>query len=341
MRLDQLLAARRTPGASVLLYLTDRCPVGCDHCSVSARPDSPGPTDLGLLGRLLDALAARPGLRAVAVSGGEPFAERRALTLTADRLHGTGPALIAYTAGHWAGPRTPAWITALLGRIATVVLGTDSHHLARLGPQRLRRAVTAVAAAGCHLVLQVIDLPGRLDDARTLLAEELGPDWPARAELYPTRPLATGRGAALFPAPAPRPVAAFGPCLPANAPTVRYDGTVTGCCNEDVITGGGPAALRRTATDAASLTAALDHFGRDPLLRILATTGPAALAPLPGFTGLTRTAHRTVCDACWSAHHTAAAEPRTAALLTLLTPAPPSPTSTPDVEEADRCRSHP
>ncbi|MFJ1707209.1 hypothetical protein [Kitasatospora sp. NPDC088346] len=329
MRLDEVLALRRTPGASVLLYLTDRCPVGCAHCSVSARPDSPGPTDLALLGDLLDALADRPGLRAVAVSGGEPFAERRALTLAVDRLHAAGPAVVLFTAGHWAGPRTPRWITGVLAKADTVFLGVDGYHLARLGQVRLRRAIAAVLGAGAHPVLQVIDQPGRLDAARRLLAEELGPDWPAHAELHPTRPLATGRGAGLFAPPEPRPLDAFGPCLPARAPTVRYDGTVTGCCNETVITGGGPRGLRRRAADAAGVTAALDDYARDPLLRILATTGPAALAPLPGFAHLSDTGHRTVCEACWAAHRTVAAEPRTAALLGLLAPAG---------EETARCR---
>ncbi|MEV4612769.1 radical SAM protein [Kitasatospora sp. NPDC049258] len=328
MRLDQVLTLRRTPGASVLLYLTDRCPVGCAHCSVSARPDSPGPVDLALLGELLAGLVARPGLRAVAVSGGEPFAERRALTLAVDQLHAAGLTVVLFTAGHWAGPRTPAWIAGLLRKAGTVFLGVDGYHLARLGRERLRRAVRAVAEAGGHPVLQVIDQPGRLDFARSLLAEEFGADWSVRAELYPTAPLAAGRGAGLFPPPAPRPAAGFGPCLPARAPTVRYDGTVTGCCNETVITGGGPAALRRRVTDAAGLGAALDGYARSPLLRILATTGPGPLAALPGFGALATGEHAGVCEACWSAHRAAEADPTAAAVLDLLVPA----------EEVTRCR---
>ncbi|MER8184721.1 radical SAM protein [Kitasatospora sp. NPDC094015] len=329
MRLDQVLTLRRTPGASVLLYLTDRCPVGCAHCSVSARPDSPGPQDLALLGELLDTLATRPGLRAVAVSGGEPFAERRALTLAVDRLHDARLAVVLFTAGHWAGARTPSWIDALLRKAATVFLGVDDYHLARLGRDRLRRAVRAVAGAGSHPVLQVIDRPGRLDLVRALLAEEFGDGWPDHAELYPTAPLATGRGAALFAPPAPRPATAFGPCLAAAAPTVRYDGTVTGCCNESVITGAGPAALRHRTGDAAGLTAALDGFARSPLLRVLATTGPGPLAALPGFGALAGAEHAGICEACWAAHRAVQADPRAAAVLELVAPGG---------EEVRRCR---
>lgn len=320
--LAEVMRWRRTPGATALVHLTDRCPVGCAHCSVSARPDSPRPADPALLAALLDGLTARPGLRAVAVSGGEPFTERRGLTLTVDRLADTGLAVVLYTSGHWAGPSgAPAWAARVLARTGTVFVGTDDQHLARLGPDRLRRAVGAITGAGCRLVLQVIDLPGRLDAARQILTDELGPHWDGLAELHPTRPLALGRGAAVFARPPARPATAFGPCLPALAPTVRHDGTVTACCNEDVVTGAGPAALRRTATGADGLTAALDGYARDPLLRVMAATGPGVLAGLPGFAALADPVHRTVCEACWAAHDAVAADPRAAAVAAALAPA--------------------
>lgn len=314
---------RRTPGATALLYLTDRCPVGCAHCSVAARPDSPAPRDPALLEELLAGLCGRDGLRVVAVSGGEPFTERRALTRAVRRLSGAGLAVVVFTSGNWARPGpAPAWTAAILARVATVFLGTDAQHTERLGTDRLRQAIGSVVSAGCHLVLQVIGTPGNLAMAHQALADELGPGWPELAEVHRTEPLATGRAERLFAAAPARPAAQFGPCLPARAPTIRYDGTVTGCCNEAVITGHGPAALRRTAADRAALSDALDAFRADGLLRLIAARGPGALVGVPGFERLGEEAYRTVCDACWAAHGIAAAEPRAAVLAGLLAGGP-------------------
>jgi L-lysine 2,3-aminomutase len=80
---------RSQPGRSVLLYLTDRCPVGCAHCSVSALPRGPRPGaggDPALLERLVDGLCGLERLRLVGISGGEPFGERRALESVTARL---------------------------------------------------------------------------------------------------------------------------------------------------------------------------------------------------------------------------------------------------------------
>ncbi|WP_037607085.1 radical SAM protein [Streptacidiphilus rugosus] len=312
LTLDQIMVLRRTPGASVLLYLTDRCPVGCAHCSVSARKQAPALADPAGFAALVSALATRPGLRVVAVSGGEPFAERRGLTLSVRELADAGLAVVVFTSGHWAGPGpVPSWIRGVLARVSTVFLGVDAYHADRLGPDRLGQAVDAVAAAGCRVVLQLIDRPGQRERAQRLLAERLGPDWAERAELHPTRLLPFGRAARLLPAAAGRRVTEFGPCLPASAATVRHDGTVTGCCNEQVITGSGPAALRRSG---GGLGEALDAFLADPLLRIMARTGPGALSGLPGFERLSAGRYPSVCGACWAAHDAVAASPVAAAV---------------------------
>jgi hypothetical protein len=80
---------------------------------------------------------------------------------------------------------------------------------------------------------------------------------------------------------------------------VRYDGVVTACCNESVIMGWGPAALRRRATDRASLAAAMDAFHRDDLLRAIGSVGPGALTEHPRFADLAGEPFSSICDLCW------------------------------------------
>ncbi|HWH01734.1 MAG TPA: radical SAM protein, partial [Pilimelia sp.] len=299
-------ALRRTPGATLALFLTDRCPVGCGHCSVAATATGPTVTDWATFAEVVAGVCALPALRVVAVTGGEPFAEPRALRFAVRRLHAAGKAVVLFTSGHWGGRPVSAGTREVLACTATVVLSTDSFHAAALG-SRATAAATAAAeaalAAGCHVVVQVLDEPGARDAARTLCPT---------AEITVVPPLPTGRGVRAFPRSPARPVGALGRCTLLNSPTVRYDGTVTGCCNEAVITGAGPPGLRRAVRDRADVARALDELRADPVLRVMGGPGPAALALLaPG-------PFRSVCEPCWAVHERVAQDPRAAALAQLV-----------------------
>src|SRR2546430_12775423 len=102
LSLAQVEEARQTLGQSVLLFLTDRCPVGCAHCSVDSRQDSPTISDFELFEQIVEALCTRPDLRLVGISGGEPFVERRGLMLASRRLIEAEKDVVVYTSGVWA-----------------------------------------------------------------------------------------------------------------------------------------------------------------------------------------------------------------------------------------------
>lgn len=313
---------RRTAGATLALFLTDRCPVGCGHCSVSSRVDSPTITDWDLFHELVAGICALPSLQAVAITGGEPFAERRGLIHAVESLHTAGIAVILFTSGHWA-TRDPAppWISDVLSLTCTVYLSTDSFHAItssmRATPSRpraspvdggpfdvLRRAAEMVERAGCQLVIQVLDEPGAIDVARGLSAT---------ADISVNRPLAVGRGREVFAQAPVRPVSEFGRCGLLNSPTVRYDGTITACCNEAVIMGTGPGALRRTVHTRQGVPEALGELAGDPVLRVMGRLGAGALESIVQEAGF-----RSICDPCWSAHARVERDPKARAMVTLL-----------------------
>ena len=133
---------RNERGRSTLLFITDRCPVGCAHCSVDSRRDSPTITDFELFGEIVEWLVAQD-YDVIGISGGEPFVERRGLSLAARRITEEGKRLVVYTSGVWAKrPDPPAWIAEVLDRSTTVFLSTDAFHQAgrRRRPLRQRRA---------------------------------------------------------------------------------------------------------------------------------------------------------------------------------------------------------
>jgi organic radical activating enzyme len=293
---------RRERGRSILLFVTDRCPVGCKHCSVDSRPDSPTIQDFALFEEIIDWIEADSGFDVVGISGGEPFVERRGLSLACRRLSAAGKRIVIFTSGIWARQeRVPHWIGNVLERCATIYLSTDAFHGTQITDAEFVRAARTIVAAGPWLVVQ------GLDDAETaarivrLLTEALGADWSRHAEINLIAPLANGRGAAIFSHEPLTLGADFGPCTLVRNPMVRYDGVVSACCNESVIMGFGPARLRRRAATARELAAAAGAFHADPLLRVIGETGFGSLTQHPELRDLADKRFGTNCELCWKA----------------------------------------
>lgn len=257
-------------------------------------------TDFPLFKDIVDRLCAQPDLDVIGVSGGEPFMERRGLSLVARRVVEADKRLVVYTSGHWGVQPTPTpWIAQVLRRTSTVFLSTDGFHAEAMDDQRYRHAARAVANAGCWIVVQCIDLGSMVARAEARLAQALGPAWTDYAELRPTPPLVAGRGAEVFTVGRRAAGHQFGPCSMVASPMVRYDGVVTGCCNEQVIMGHGPDRLRRRVAADQSVTQAIDGFHADPLLRAVGGAGLGALTAHPRFADLADRRYSSICDLCW------------------------------------------
>jgi hypothetical protein len=294
---------RAVPGRSVLLYLTDRCPVECRHCSVGSVADGPRITDWPLFDATVAGIAALPGVEVVAISGGEPFVERRGLPRAVSAFRAAGHDVVIFTSGYWAPEhREPAaWITDVLAQTATVFLSTDAFHDERIPISRFTAALRIIAAAGPHIVVQLLDEPATVDAATGALRAAFGDRWSEHAEINRITPLRRGRGRDLFRVTRLHEAREIGPCTLLGSPTIRYDGVVTPCCNESLITGAGPRALRQRVGSAPDVGAALTTLREDDVLRLIGSIGPAGLATLPGFESLAEGRYEDVCGACWAA----------------------------------------
>jgi organic radical activating enzyme len=301
LSLAQVDDVRYTPGRSLLLFLTDRCPVGCAHCSVDSRPTSPTIRDFSLFETIVDEICAAPRLELVGLSGGEPFVERRGLSLATERLALAGKDIVLYTSGIWAGRTVPGWVRTVLARAACVFLSTDAFHANQIDDERFVRAAQAVRTAGAGLVVQVLNEPSMVSHAELLLTHAFGSPWQGEAELNYIPPLPYGRGEVIFHPVARHRGASFGPCSSLAAPVIRYDGTISACCNERVIMGAGPPVLRRQISRAGDLPVAVDSFASDPFLRVLGSAGPSVLTQHPKLRDLADREFGSICDLCWAA----------------------------------------
>jgi hypothetical protein len=287
LNLADIERTRARPGASVVLFLTDRCPVECAHCSVASLRTGGRPSGPRALDPILRTVAERPEIETVAISGGEPFAEPAALWHAVRALDDAGKNVVVHTSGYWGAEPVPERIERVLRRCSCVVLSTDTHHAGAVAAARFRAAARVVTSLGTSLVVQTLD--GEKAEAEQTLARALGPNWAASAEVTSVRPLPYGRGTQVFPQTRPHPFE--GRCRLVGTPVVRYDGAVTACCNERVIMGAGPGRLRKRFTTGEELDAALDDLRADSVLWALGELGPAALAPTTSGDG--------ICGLCW------------------------------------------
>ena len=112
--------------------------------------------------------------------------------------------------------------------------------------------------------------------------------------------LTRGRGARLRPGPPEWPGRSFGACGLARSPVVRFDGRVTACCNEDVVTGHGPAALHAAARSQRELHEVFAALDGDRYLAAVAGAGPGALVRLPRYRELGERSFPGICSLCWA-----------------------------------------
>lgn len=284
----------------MLLFLTDRCPVGCLHCSVDSRRDSPTIADFELFEEILAWMCGRPAMDVVAISGGEPFVERRGLELASRRLSDAGKRQVIFTSGVWARTaKPPRWIGDVLARTATVYLSTDSFHASTVSDRCFANAARALVDAGCWVVVQILDIGDDAEKAEVRLRRALGDRWPRCAEINLIRPLLHGRGASQFTQSGGVAGHAFAACAFVTSPLIRYDGLTLACCNESMIAGRGPNRLRKKVASAAELASAVAGFQADPLIRIIEGIGPGLLTADPRFSDLADRRFSSICQLCW------------------------------------------
>ncbi|MFO7562370.1 MAG: radical SAM protein [Enhygromyxa sp.] len=295
-------ALRREHGRSVSLFITDRCQVGCGHCSVDSRVDSPTITDFELFETILGWIAAQPELELVSITGGEPFVERRGLALATRRLGAAGKVVVVYTSGVWAASaRGPGWLHDVLARCDCVYLSTDAYHAEAIDEATLINAAREIVAAEAWLVLQVLELEGAREQAAELLNQAFGGRWDQHAEINVVPPVRHGRAASLFLPGAALEGRSFGPCPLLRSPVIRYDGAISACSNDGVIVGFGPGRLRRQIRSAAELDHAIAALRADPALRVIDESGFGALTRHRELAELANQRFSVNCELCWKA----------------------------------------
>jgi hypothetical protein len=293
-------ARRWLPGRMVGIVLTDRCPVGCAHCSVSALMEDAGPEVNPHLADQIGQLAARPEVEVIFITGGDPFVHLAELAEAVTAITTAGKRAVVHTSGYWGNDESiSGQVRDVLTEADALVFGVDLFHRVGVADPTLISAFRQAAAADCWIAVQVIvgpKQPPHRSYAIAMLTAALGERWHRRAEIIENPPLHVGRAVRLraFAASA----APAGRCDLVNRPILRFNGEVTACCNEAVLRGAGPAQLRRAVNT--DIDTALAQLSADPLVSLIRKLPTGAAYDL-----VSRVAGRNPeptsgkCDACW------------------------------------------
>jgi hypothetical protein len=187
----------------------------------------------------------------------------------------------------------------VIRRCGCIILSTDIFHASALPDERFIHAARTIAGEGVWIVAQVIEGDAANHRTAALLRDALGQRWAEYGEIHQVPLLPYGRAANLFHPATTTPGRDFGACHLARSPVIRYDGRTSVCCNEAVIMGQGPDALRRQCDDADELAQAFSDLDRHALLRAIGDIGPGLLTIDPRLQDLSERPYKSICELCW------------------------------------------
>ncbi|MFC4894029.1 radical SAM protein [Streptosporangium amethystogenes subsp. fukuiense] len=317
-----ILALRPVPAAAVLMAITRRCPLRCGHCSTGSLPGSeehPGEIFQRFAGTFTP--ANRPEL--VMLTGGEPLLRPRLARSLAETAARSG-ARTMILSGMFFAPRIPAAIAGAIEAADHFSASLDAFHEEEVPRRNVFAVMRALLARGKDLSFHLTGSGPDDPYLRDVTAE-------IRREFHDRIPMLVGRvrpvGRARAGAPVPLPVPGGGsaagesaapgaetgtapaagsagtvagsgaapalPCAMAAWPTVGFDGTITACCNQDVVDHRPvPGHLRLGHAGADDWSTVRERCLTSGTLRALRTYGPLRLAGAPPGRGYCETCRK-------------------------------------------------
>ncbi|WP_271220658.1 radical SAM protein [Streptosporangium carneum] len=286
-----ILALRPVPAAAVLMAITRRCPLRCRHCSTGSLPTSqehPGHPFLRLAGTFTP--GDRPEL--VMLTGGEPLLRPRLVRSLAETAAASGSRTMILS-GMFFAPRIPPAIGEAIEAADHFSASLDAFHEEEVPRESVFAVMRTLLARGKDLSFHVTGA-GPEDPYLRDVTSAIRREFDDRVPVLVSRVQPVGRARALPPnaSPAVRDTAPQEeretqarvlPCAMAAWPVVGFDGTITACCNQDVVDHRPVPAhlLLGHARDDGWSTIRERCLGSDTL-RAIRTYGPLRLADAPG-----------------------------------------------------------
>lgn len=296
MHLAELLARRPVPGSAVFVTLTRQCPLGCAHCSTMSTTRTADYPPASQLERFISTFTAAERPEFLLMTGGEPLLRPGLVRILAEaaRAAGTRSYLLtgAFFTREGVGPRsaddrvvTPAGLRTVLDTVDHLAVSIDAFHEVEVPRERVFRLLHERLAAGQDVSVQTCGT-GPDDPYVEELTQQVRAEFHDRVPLLVSTLRPVGRGRDLRGAVLATPSPAGGgpsdrralPCEFAAWPVVAFDGTVSACCNQEVLDGTPPEHLRLGHIGSTTWSEVHQALTASPVLRALRTRGPLQLA---------------------------------------------------------------
>jgi hypothetical protein len=290
LRQDRIQDHYATFRGILSLYLTNQCNLTCDHCGTGSGPKMKTALAINsdLEAQIRRAIQSG-GIKAIHLSGGEPFLRRRDLVTLSNLAREEGVPLAVNTNGYWAltVARGEAVLNALPG-LSHIILSTDIYHARELPIERVADAAEAALLCGRQVDICTVTPFGREDEFTAKLDALLR----ARGLMHRVNRLMSVLDKAERPVPLDEALLAPWvtgpdprPCALVNRPTVLENRSVLACVNTTIARHVEQSPLILGHVDQTPLDQILSRDKIDPLIQALRVAGPAFLASLLGQEG--------------------------------------------------------
>ncbi len=263
------------------LYLTNKCNLSCRHCGVNSGPKESSRLKIDKVLEQLPALAAKGKLKAVHISGGEPFLYREDLRRIAALSNQLGLLVGVNTNAFWAPTEDAASsLLETMPGLGQLLLSTDKYHKEFLPLENVANAARAGVTLGLTIQISICQSPVEETGILNELEELLGAATMEKISMGTSRLDLSGR-AMMLPEAHWRGVSPdypVGPCHQLNRPVVLEDGSVFACCNTTVSARCSNSPLNLGNIADTPLSEVLSRADHDDTIQALRAFGPKFLA---------------------------------------------------------------
>jgi radical SAM family protein len=306
---------------TVGLVVTFRCPIACEHCALGAGPHRTEQMTVPEALGWVDQIAGYRGghVRALAITGGEPFCVPQLLDAVSNAAARSGLVPTVVTNAFWAESEARAESTLRrFPAIRAIGFSTDVHHLPFVPLVKVRHAVRAAKRLGLEYEIPVctdrVDAPAYVE-LLGRIAEFAPPERVRPVVTYSAgRALTQLGGCRRSMSRSPSATA----CSTASAPMIFPDGRVTACIGP-IVDHAGPHPLLLGSLRERTLSQLFDAAELNAALHAVRLWGPKGLVDALEARGLleglpTEYVQDSPCDGC---DRLVAGAPTCAALIAL------------------------
>jgi pyruvate-formate lyase-activating enzyme len=293
VELAEIIGLRPVPCAGLLVTVTRRCPLSCSHCSTSSTLAGDQVAGASLL-RFMRTLTPREHPRLVMFTGGEPLLRPGLVADLAEAARSAGTATSLLTGAFFArgGGDLPDPIRRVAAAVDHFSISIDAFHEREVARADVFTLLRLLMRSGVAVSLHIVGM-GSEDPYLADVTADVRRTFGGAVPMLVSEIRAVGRASSWAAAVQAQAPGGPQPCAMAAWPVITFDGTVTACCNQDVVDGRPAPALHRLGhIDSDDWATIRTRSLSSPVLRMIRAVGPEYLRD----TYLDRAAVRTLAS---------------------------------------------